>query len=217
MDIFTALFNSYGLVAIGASLLLILLIWLIAHFLTSPGGKVSVLYGLFTYERRNKTNLNLSSKSSNLVVSKTETDISKKIFIAKIDDILLIDTETQRASFDLTCYKNGTQLNQLAIVLLTVEFKGNQDVASIQLSLKRKRPGNVISGMPQVLGEVGYQNAVKATPLGMEISLLKMKSGEKFRLQLATEGLRATDFYLVQEPQNKLVELKIEKNEDWLP
>lgn len=217
MDILTALFNSYGLVAIGVLLALVLLIWLITHFLTNPGGKVSVLYGLVSYERRNKTNHNLLNESSNLDIQKIEKDKSKQVFIVKVDDILLIDTETQRAGFDLSVYKNGTQLNQLAIVLLTVEFKGNQAAASIQLSLKRKRPGNIISGMPQLLGEVGYQSTVKVTPLGMELSLLKMKSGEKFRLQLVTDGLRATDFYLVQEPQNKLVELKIEKSEDWLP
>lgn len=220
MEIIVTLFNLYGLVVIGVLLIIVLLIWITSHFLSNPGGKVFVLYGLVSYDRKIKSTYRQVSKYQDLssVVVKQHEDISgTPTLFVRIDDELLIDTETQRAGSSLTVFNNGVQLNQLAIVLFTMELKGSIEIVNINLSIKRKRPGNIITGLPRVLGQVSYQNVVRVTPLGMEVSLQKMKSEEKFRLQLLTDGIRASDFYVVLEPNENLIKLKTEKSEDWLP
>lgn len=137
--------------------------------------------------------------------------------VARIDDSLLIDTETQRASNDIIVYLKGNPLNQLAIVFLTIELQGESVIPTVSLHLKRKRPGEILSALPQVLGEVSFQNTDAVSPLGIHISLRYMHPGERFRLQLLTDGLRATDFHLVQDPRTPGIELRMEKSEDWQP
>lgn len=242
MTIIETLITSYGLLAVVVLLALAGVVWLVSHLATKPGGKVSVLWGLATYDRRESNILSgeltkLDEKISQNVNGETlapsevtdlkrdgqqdslaeQGDRTTQVLIARFDDYLLVDTETQRASSDLAVYRKGEQLSQLAVVSLTLELRGNRTMAKIELHLKRKRPGEIISALPQILGEVGYQNMLKVTPLGIQISLQKMQPGERFRLQMLTDGLRVADFYLVQEPRSGSVELRTEKSEDWQP
>ena len=244
MTVIETLITSYGLFAVAVLLALAGAVWLLSHLATKPGGKVSVLWGLATYDRRESgANIlsgeltKLDEKISENVNGKTVTTSevtdrerddqqdslaepggrTAQVLVARFDDYLLIDTETQRASSDLAVYRKGEQLSQLAVVSLTLELRGNRTMAKIELHLKRKRHGEIISALPQILGEVSYQNMLKVTPLGIQISLQKMQPGECFRLQMLTDGLRVTDFYLVQEPRSCSVELRIEKSEDWQP
>jgi hypothetical protein len=242
LTIIETLITSYGLLAVVVLLALAGVVWLVSHLATKPGGKVSVLWGLATYDRRESNILSgeltkLDEKISQNVNGEAlapsevtdlkrdgqqdslaeQGDRTKQVLIARFDDYLLVDTETQRASSDLAVYRKGEQLSQLAVVSLTLELRGNRTMAKIELHLKRKRPGEIISALPQILGEVGYQNMLKVTPLGIQISLQNMQPGERFRLQMLTDGLRVADFYLVQESRSGSVELRTEKSEDWQP
>lgn len=212
MTLIDTMFNTYGLNSLLVGLLFVIIIWLISHFSSKPGGQVSVLWGLTSYERKE-----VAIKMPEIISAlNNNTDKSESVLIAHIDDYLIVDTETQRASYDLTVFKNGVQLNQLAIVVITLELTGSKEIPLIQLHLKRKRPGKIISGIPQILGDVNFVNSGKVSSLGMIIELAKMRPGEKFRTQLVTDGLRASDFHLVQEPK-KSVDLRIAKSEDWQP
>lgn len=227
MAILETLVTAYGLIAVAGILGIAGVVWLISHFAAKPGGKVSVLWGLSTYDRREPIDVKPTTKQEALepqmtgrekaLLSEDVDDSAKQILVARIDDSLLIDTETQRASNDIVVYRKGNPLNQLAIVSLTIELQGNTLMSAVSLHLKRKRPGEILSALPQVLGEVGFQNTGSVTPLGIQISLRSMHPGERFRLQMLTDGLRATDFHLVQEPRTSEVELRIEKSEDWQP
>lgn len=221
-----SLVTAYGFIAIASITVMAAIVWLISHFAAKPGGKVSVLWGLATYDRRGSNSVATSflkprlppiNMVSNSNVKTTVTSVSNAIVIAKIDDSLLLDTETQRASSDLTVYKGEQLLNQLAIVSLTLESRSRVVIPVVNLHLKRKRPGELISALPQILGDVEFQNSARITQLGIQITLMNMHPGERFRLQMLTDGLRATDFHLVQEPRNKTIELIIEKSEDWQP
>lgn len=231
MTVFETLITTYGLiVVVSISVVIAGVVWLISHFATKPGGKVSVLWGLATYDRRESLDVKPTTKqedyepkeiynkktalSENLSAPTTR---SNQILVARIDDSLLIDTETQRASNDIIVYRKGKLLNQLAIVSLTIELQGDAVMPAIYLHLKRKRPGEILSALPQILGEVNFQNTGSVTPLGIRISLQNMHPGERFRLQMLTDGLRATDFHIVQEPRTAGIELRIENSEDWQP
>jgi len=221
------LITTYGLVALAGILVVASVVWLISHSATKPGGKVSVLWGLTTYDRRESNDVKPTSKpevsepqiisSEKSVLFEGVPDSAKHVLIARIDDSLLIDTETQRASNDIVVYRKGNPLNQLAIVSLTIELQGVAAMPTVSLHLKRKRPGEILSALPQILGDVEFQNTGTVTPLGIQITLRNMHPGERFRLQMLTDGLRATDFHLVQEPRIAAVELRVEKSEDWQP
>ncbi len=127
------------------------------------------------------------------VFSEGGVDSSKHVLIARIDDSLLIDTETQRACNDIVVYRKGNPLNQLAIVSLTIDLQGVTVMPMVSLHLKRKRPGEILSALPQILGEVEFHNTGTVTPLGIQIMLRNMRPGERFRLQMLTDGLRAAD------------------------
>lgn len=228
LDFLETLITTYGVVAVAVmSAAAICVVWLISHFATKPGGKVSVLWGLTTYDRRESNGEKPTSKSGvsepqvicseKSLLSKDVTDSVKHVLIARIDDSLLIDTETQRASNDIVVYRKGNPLNQLVIVSLTIELQGGDAITTTSLHLKRKRPGEILSALPQILGDVEFQNSGTVTPLGIQVTLRNMHPGERFRLQMLTDGLRATDFHLVQEPRIAGVELRVEKSEDWQP
>lgn len=227
MDVLEALITTYGLVAVVGILGVAGVVWLISHFATKPGGTVSVLWGLTTYDRRESNDVKPTTKlevSEQKVIDREKSalfedvpDSTKHVLVARIDDSLLIDTETQRASNDIVVYRKGNPLNQLAIVSLTIELQGIAVIPTVSLHLKRKRPGEILSALPQILGTVQFQNTGTVTPLGIQITLRNMHPGERFRLQMLTDGLRATDFHLVQEPRIAAVELRVEKSEDWQP
>ena len=142
---------------------------------------------------------------------------SRAVLRARLDDHLLLDTETQRGGSDLVVLRDGEQLAQFAAVILTLENCGDAEIADLDLHLKRKRGGRIISGLPQVLGEVKFQSRLTVTPLGMRISLKNMQPSERFRLQILTDGLRGTDFHLVREPSTSSFELRFERGDDWQP
>lgn len=228
MSVLETLVTTYGLVVVAGVLGISGIVWFISHFATKPGGKVSILWGLATYDRRETADIKPDSKQDiaelqsichgEKIVSSVDAPKSdKQILVARIEDSLLIDTETQRASNDLAVYSKGNPINQLAIVFLTIELQGKSGIPAVSLHLKRKRPGEILSALPQVLGEVSFQNTGAVSPLGILVTLRNMHPGERFRLQMLTDGLRATDFHLVQEPRTTGVELRIEKGEDWQP
>lgn len=227
MAVLEALITTYRLIAVAGILGVAGVVWLISHFAAKPGGKVSVLWGLATYDRRESSDVKPTSKSevSELKIIDSEKSVfsegvsgsTKHVLVARIDDSLLIDTETQRASNDIVVYRKGNPLNQLAIVSLIIELKGIAIIPTVSLHLKRKRPGELLSALPQILGDVEFQNTATVTPLGIQITLRNMHPGERFRLQMLTDGLRSTDFHLVQEPRIATVELRVEKSEDWQP
>lgn len=226
MTVLETLLTSYGIVAIVGISVVAGLVWLISHFATKPGGKVSVLWGLTTYDRREALEAKSVTKhgsepqtigSEKAIPSEVAAALAKNIMVARIDDSLLIDIETQRASNDIVVYRKGNPLNQLAIVSLTIELQGADVMPTISLHLKRKRPGEILCALPQILGEVEFQNTCAVTPLGIQMVLRNMHPGERFRLQMLTDGLRSTDFHVVQEPRIAAVELKVEKSEDWQP
>lgn len=74
--------------------------------------------------------------SEKAMLSVDATDPEKQILVARIDDSLLIDTETQRASNDIVVYRKGNPLNQLAIVSLVIELQGATVMPMISLHLK---------------------------------------------------------------------------------
>jgi hypothetical protein len=227
LAVLEALIKTYGLVAVIGVSGVAGVVWLISHFAAKPGGKVSVLWGLTTYDRRESNDVKPSSKqevsepkmidSEKSVFSEGVSDSTKHVLVARIDDSLLIDSETQRASNDIVVYRKGNPLNQLAIVSLIIELQGTAIMPTVSLHLKRKRPGEILSALPQILGDVEFQNACTVTPLGIQITLRNMHPRERFRLQMLTDGLRSTDFHLVQEPRIATVELRVEKSEDWQP
>lgn len=227
MAVLETLITTYGLLAVIGLPGTACVVWLISHFAAKPGGKVSVFWGLTTYDRRESNDVKPTSKpeasepkiidSEKSVFSEGGPGSTKHVLVARIDDSLLIDTETQRASNDIVVYRNGNPLNQLAIVSLIIELKGIAIIPMVSLHLKRKRPGEILSALPQILGDVEFQNIATATPLGIQITLRNMHPGERFRLQMLTDGLRSTDFHLVQEPRIASVELRVEKSEDWQP
>jgi hypothetical protein len=146
LAVLETLVTTYGLIAVagisgGAGL-----VWLISHFAAKPGGKVSVLWGLATYDRRESINVIPTTKqevsepqmlgSEKAMLSVDATDPEKQILVARIDDSLLIDTETQRASNDIVVYRKGNPLNQLAIVSLVIELQGATVMPMISLHLK---------------------------------------------------------------------------------
>lgn len=227
MAVLETLITTYGLVAVAFISCVAGVVWLISHFATKPGGKISVLWGLTTYDRRESNVVKPTTKQEvsepqmiggeKSALSEDVSDSAKHVLVARIDDSLLIDTETQRASNDIVVYRKGNPLNQLAIVSLTIELQGVAVMPTVSLHLKRKRPGEILSALPQILGDVEFQNTGTVTPLGIQITLRNMHPGERFRLQMLTDGLRATDFHLVQEPRIAVVELRVEKSEDWQP
>lgn len=226
MELIDSLITAYGFIAIATITAVAGMVWLISHFVAKPGGKVSVLWGLATYDRRDSNEVTVSyphrqsNSQENDVVSEAKRvafDASDASVIATIDDSLLLDAETQRGGGDLAVYKGGRPLNQLAIVTLILESQSNVVIPLVNLHLKRKRPGEIISALPQILGNVEFQNSARVTQLGLQIILKNIHPGERFRLQMLTDGLRATDFHLVQESCTPIINLIIEKSEDWQP
>ena len=153
-------------------------------------GKVSVLWGFTTYDRSESTVVKPTSESevSEPQILNSDTSVfsemipnsAKYVLIARDHDSLLIDTETQRASNDIVVYRKGNPLNQLAIVSLTIELQGVAAMPTASLHLKRKRPGEILSALPQILGDVEFQYSCTVTPLGIQISLRNMHPGSDF-------------------------------------
>ena len=50
-DLASDLFKRYGLRALGAAAVAVVLIWVVAHYTAAPGGNVSVLWGLVQYTK----------------------------------------------------------------------------------------------------------------------------------------------------------------------
>lgn len=227
MTLIDSLITAYGFLSIASIIAIAGVVWLISHFVAKPGGKVSVLWGLAIYDRRDARVVHkhfkedTSQSSVTHIVgngnSKIAPDANKNVVIARLDDSLLMDTETQRASSDVIIYRQGIALTQLAIVTLVLEAQGSAPIPAINLHLKRKRPGEILSVLPQILGDVEFQSSVSLTQLGIQITLKNMHPRERFRLQMLTDGLRATDFHLVLEPRIGTVDLMVEKCEDWQP
>ena len=65
-DFRSEIFKKYGTAAVVFAILFAFFIWLLAHFTAAPGGTVSVLWGLFKYNKDSNVLENLKKEKANL-------------------------------------------------------------------------------------------------------------------------------------------------------
>lgn len=87
-EIFNSLFLKYGFLTLFGSALAIIIIWVFAHFISAPGGKVSVVWGMVEYTKSKRLDLDQCNRNISITrkhpISATRQNTKPKSKLSEI-------------------------------------------------------------------------------------------------------------------------------------
>jgi hypothetical protein len=145
-----------------------------------------------------------------------QINLSKDGLLVESHDHLLIESELQRSG-GVTASKDKEPLRSLAVVVFTFSNLSQTTIGRVSFHLKRFREGRILSALPQRVGYPNYKSYIELTSLGMVVKLEGMAPKELFRLQMLTDGLRETDFYVEPEGGDAGLTINVFQQPEWIP